>query len=115
MTRHNIDPDQLRLTDIMIAIADVESIGLHEASERKDMLACAYAIAIIGEASNQLSKELREANKHIPWREIIDMRHRIIHGYGSLNKERLLAVVREDIPVLKPQIKAILSQLENHA
>lgn len=110
MSKRNVDPDYLRLTDIMTAIHDVESIALRETSDRRDMLACAYAVAIIGEASSQLSKALRDKHPYIPWQGIIGMRHRIIHGYGNLDKQRLLAVVQVDIPPLKASIEKIISQ-----
>ena len=41
----------------------------------------------IGELANGLSKEfLKEYNK-IPWKQIIGMRNRIVHGYDTINFE----------------------------
>lgn len=42
-------------------------------------------IVIIGEATTKLSSELRNANPHIPWKTMIGMRHRLVHGYNAIS------------------------------
>lgn len=111
MTQKNINPDLLRLKDILQAVDDIESIGFKPKSPRMDLLAVAYSIAVIGEACSKLSDALKKSSPHVPWRDIIGMRHKIVHEYGKLDPEIVAAVVRDDIPTLKSQIEIIMTNL----
>jgi len=58
------------------------STGKTRASLDEDiviMLALTRLIEIIGEAANRVSQETRDILPEIPWRNIIDMRNRVIH------------------------------------
>jgi uncharacterized protein with HEPN domain len=46
--------------------------------------AVARRVGIIGEAATKVSREFRDAHAGIPWREIIGVRHRLIHDYTDL-------------------------------
>ncbi len=103
-----INPDILRLKDVLRAISDIESIGLTTASSRIDLLATAYTISIIGEASTRMSQGLKDQHNYIPWADIISMRNRIIHEYGKVDESLLIEVVKSHIPLLKKQVEDIL-------
>ena len=63
----------------------------------------------IGELANGLSVEfIKEYNK-IPWKQIIGMRNRIVHGYDTINFEIVWNTATESIPELKSYCKEILS------
>lgn len=63
----------------------------------------------IGELANGLSVGfLKEYNK-IPWKQIIGMRNRIVHGYDTINLEIVWSTAIESIPELKSYCKEILS------
>ncbi len=111
MTQKNVNPDLLRLKDILQAIDDIESINYTPKSPRKDLLAVAYSIAVIGEASNKLSATIKEKNGEVAWREIIGMRHKIVHEYGKLDAFIVAAVATDDIPLLKLHIQKMLKEL----
>jgi uncharacterized protein with HEPN domain len=38
-------------------------------------------LEIIGEAANQIPKEIQQKFSNVPWAQIIAMRNRMIHGY----------------------------------
>jgi hypothetical protein len=42
-------------------------------------------LTVIGEAISRLSVELRERHPEVPWRQIIAVRHRIVHAYFDLD------------------------------
>ncbi len=44
-------------------------------------------VEIIGEASNNLTRDFRSKNTNIEWRKIIATRNRIIHGYATVDLE----------------------------
>ena len=62
----------------------------------------------IGELANCLSVEfIKEYNK-IPWKQIIGMRNRIVHGYDTINLEIVWNTSIESIPELKSYCNEIL-------
>ena len=70
-----------------------------------------YNVAVIGEAAYKLSKDFIDNHNEIPWRDIINMRHVIIHGYYTIDDEILWETIIYDIPHLKLAIKNIYSSI----
>ena len=66
-------------------------------------------IQIIGEASWRLSDAFKAANPQVPWRQISAMRHVLVHDYFRVDLNQVWNVVTVHIPVLEPQIDAILA------
>jgi uncharacterized protein with HEPN domain len=65
-------------------------------------------IEIIGEASNNLSDEVRAANPQIAWRQIIATRNRMVHAYFSINLDIVWKTVKERLPELASDVQAII-------
>lgn len=65
-------------------------------------------IEIIGEAASRLSPEFAARHAEIPWRDIVGMRHRLIHGYLKVNLDTVWAVIERDLPALAPKLSAVL-------
>ncbi|MDX2083735.1 MAG: HepT-like ribonuclease domain-containing protein [Rickettsiales bacterium] len=108
-----INSDQIRLEDIIKSINEIEDFAKSGFEDRKTIMAIAYSIAIIGEAANKLSSEVINLNNEIPWKQIIGMRHRIIHNYGNVDIKNLKQVVLRDLPNLRPRIESILKQISS--
>ncbi|UOF91511.1 DUF86 domain-containing protein [Fodinisporobacter ferrooxydans] len=66
---------------------------------------------IIGEASKQLSCELKSATSHIPWRQMGDFRNLLIHDYAKVDMAEVWSVVENDLDSLKQVIKTLLNDL----
>lgn len=103
-----INSDFIRLSDISRTINEIEEFYKSGLDDRKTIMAIAYSIAVIGEAANNLSKKIVEKHCDIPWKQIIGMRHRIIHDYGNVDVENLKQAVVSDLPILKSKIELIL-------
>lgn len=71
-------------------------------------LALFHLVEIIGEAASRVSAETRSQNPEIPWRGVIGMRNRIVHGYEVLDVDVLWDTLNEDVPPLIGQLTAIL-------
>lgn len=54
----------------------------------------------MGEAASKVTDEYRSLHPEIPWRDIVDMRNRIAHGYFDLNLKIIWDTVQEDLPGL---------------
>jgi uncharacterized protein with HEPN domain len=63
-------------------------------------LACVHLVQVLGEAASRVSAETRERHPGIPWRQVIGMRHRVVHDYLAVDLEIVWAVVTGDLPAL---------------
>jgi len=65
-------------------------------------------LGIIGEAATKVSREFRDAHPEIEWREIVGMRHRLIHDYTEVRLDIVWGVLQDELPgliaVLEPLI-----------
>ena len=55
----------------------------------------------IGELANGLFEEFVKEYNGIPWKQIIGMRHRIVHGYDTINLDIVWNTSVDSIPSLK--------------
>jgi len=68
-------------------------------------------IEIIGEAASMLTMELRERHSEVPWKQIVGMRHKIIHEYFAVQTETVWDVAQSDVPLLREQPASIMNEL----
>lgn len=66
------------------------------------------SIEVIGEATKNLSDDLRERYSEVEWRAMAGMRDRLIHGYFGVDYEIVWDVATREAPKLKKQISEIL-------
>ena len=101
--------DKGRLEHILSSIERIErfTAGMTFEDLRKDEVtyyAVVKCIEIIGEASYMLTYEFQEQHPQTAWRDIIAMRHVLVHGYYQVSTKQVWKVVNEDIPPLKDQV-----------
>lgn len=65
-------------------------------------------VELVGEAGTKVSDDFRKAHPAIPWKAIVGMRHKLIHGYDRVDLEILFLTVRRDLPALIPLLAAAL-------
>ena len=63
-------------------------------------LALTRLLEIVGEAANGVSPSLRETHPHIAWKEIIGVRHHLIHGYFEVDYDIVWQILTSDLPPL---------------
>ncbi len=77
--------------------------------EHDDMLrfALVYAIQTIGEAARQVSDVTQQALPQIPWRQMIGMRNRLVHGYIDVDLDLLWTTCTDAVPKLAIQLEHV--------
>ena len=70
-------------------------------------------LEIIGEASYMLTNDFKDSHPLTPWRQIIDMRHILVHGYYKMDKEYIKSTIEDDLIPLKNQIISYLKEYED--
>ena len=104
------------IQDIIDSINDIESFTRDMSFEdfnndRKTINAVVRSIEVIGEATKNLSKSVRDMNSSIPWKKMSGMRDKMIHEYFGVDIEILWKVAKEDVSSLKPLLENILKSL----
>ena len=65
-------------------------------------------LEIIGEATKNLTDNLRKTFKSIPWIKIAGMRDKLTHGYFTVDLKEIWNTAKKDISTLKNNIEEIL-------
>jgi uncharacterized protein with HEPN domain len=73
-------------------------------------LALTRAVEVIGEAAWRVSETARNRHAEIPWRDIVGMRNRLIHGYDAVDLNLLWDTVVVDLPPLIEALERILGE-----
>lgn len=69
-------------------------------------------LELLGEAANRLPEEVRDRRSEIPWRNMIDLRNRLIHGYFGVDDDIVWGVVENEIPALITVLRALWDETE---
>lgn len=101
--------DQTYLSHMIDEIYRIETFSKEKDGELRDY-AVARCLEIIGEIASQVSPATKEQHTNIPWRDMVDMRNALIHGYFGVNFDRVWYVVRSDLPELKQQLMKLLEE-----
>lgn len=109
---------RLFVIDILNAIADIEEFCKDQSFEqfsadKKTQAAVIQKLTVIGEASNRISKELRDKHPEVEWNRIIRSRHILVHEYDMINLEVIWRVYQVYLPELKRSLDRILHSSPN--
>ncbi len=110
--------NELFLEDILECCNNIEEflVGKVETDLAENKMlrdAIVRNIEIIGEASKNLSDDLRDENPQVRWRDIMRMRDKLVHHYFRLNLEIVWQTATQNIPKLKSEVEKIVENLQN--
>ena len=77
-------------------------------SDEKTKDAIVRNLELIGEASNQIPKEIQHRYNEIKWSQIIGLRHRLIHDYFIIDYNLVWYIVKNELSELKEKITKII-------
>ena len=86
------------------AVAGIETLMADEVLRR----ACVKSLEIIGEASRNISDDLKTAHPEIPWRQMIGMRNKLVHHYFGVDWEIVDDALKNELPDIRLNILKIL-------
>ncbi len=105
--------DLVRLRHMLDAAR--EAVSFAEGRRRADLdkdrmlsLSLLRLLETVGEAAGRVTEEGRRRYPRLPWREIVDMRNRLIHGYDDIDLNRVWETVTADLPPLIRELEDIL-------
>jgi uncharacterized protein with HEPN domain len=70
-----------------------------------------WNFTVLGEASAQLSGEVKAQFPDIPWQQPARLRNRIVHGYWSIDLEILHTTAAHQLPSFARDLRAVLDAL----
>jgi uncharacterized protein with HEPN domain len=108
--------DRERLADMLQAIqrattyvADMSYEDFLEDIKTQD--ATIRTLEILGEASKDISSDLKTRFAEIPWRSIAGQRDKLIHNYFGVNLDIVWETITLDLPALELQVAQALAAL----
>ena len=108
--------DKARLQHIYSAILEIEMYvksSSYQEFKLNTMMqfACVKQLEIIGEASNNITVQLRKQYSEIKWREIIGLRNILVHEYFGIDTKIIWDIIKNDVVTFKQQIKEIIVKI----
>ena len=71
-------------------------------------LALVRLVEVVGEAATRVPDDFRRRYPQVPWRDAADLRNRLVHGYDTIDFDRLWLIVQQDLPPLIEQLQRIV-------
>lgn len=108
---------KLYLKDILVAIKKINkyTTGLTFKRLKRDALvsdAIVRNLEIIGEASKNIPRRIREKYPDIEWRKICGLRDILVHEYFGIDIQILWDIIKNKLPDLKKKITRVLKSIQ---
>ena len=88
----------------------LEASALAVEPEQRD--ATLFRIAVIGEAASHLPSEVQALAPEIPWKDIMNMRNHIIHGYWQIDFTTVVDTNATDLEPLRAVATRLIALVE---
>jgi len=80
-------------------------------SDDKTVSAVIRKFEIIGEASKNISQDIKDRHTELPWKNMAGMRDTLIHAYFGIDYKLVWDSIKIQIPEVKLQLEKILDNL----
>lgn len=107
----------LFIEDILEAIVWIEKFTTNMdfaqfVDDEKTKTAVVKKLEILGEATKNIPKAIRDKHKGLPWADMAKMRDKLSHEYFGVRYDIVWKVIAEKLPEIKPLIEAVLNDLK---
>ena len=109
--------DPALFLDILLAAEAIQSF-IASLDERTFLASDLHQSAVIrkfevmGEAAGKVSKAFCAAHPEIPWKQMVGLRHRLVHDYGDVRLDIVWRVARELLPGLIASLRPLVPPKE---
>ena len=111
MNTRNRQICQKILSEINVARDLMENVSLERfLSDERTARAVSMTLINIGELVKNLTPDLKDTHREIPWRAIAGMRDVTAHKYQTLRKEDVFSTCKEDLPTFEKQIEQMIAE-----
>ena len=66
-------------------------------------------LELIGETATHVPAEVREGTPDIPWRLVVAVRNRLIHGYLGVDDDTLWSILHDELQPLRSALMKLLA------
>lgn len=103
------------ITDLEFLILHTQSLSREEFEKNEVLLdSIMFRFIQISEHIKKLTQAFIEKNDHIPWKDMIGLRNRIVHEYGNIDFSIIYQTVQHDIYVILEEFKRIHGVSHHH-
>ncbi|MCI0469337.1 MAG: DUF86 domain-containing protein [Nitrospirae bacterium] len=107
----------LFVEDILESIAWIEKFtaGMdfeQFVADEKTRTAVVKKLEILGEATKNIPKPVRDRHKKLPWSDMARMRDKLSHEYFGVRYDIVWKVIKEKLPEMKPAIETVLNDIK---
>ena len=82
-------------------------------ADEKTRTAVVKKLEILGEATKNIPKSVRDKSRNLPWADMARMRDKLSHEYFGVRYDIVWKVVKEKLPGVKPSIETLLNDIKN--
>ena len=82
-----------------------------EELNERDYLAVRYCLVVLGEALDRVPDETLALEAAIPWRQVIALRHRLVHGFWLIDKDIIMEIAQNEMEPLLAALDRIVDRL----
>ena len=107
--------DRIRIQHIVDAgeeaLSFLENVEFEKFSHNRMLiLSVIKDTEITGEAASKITTETKTKYDNIPWKDIVGMRNRLIHGYFEVDIKLVWNTAKNNLPQLLNSLKEIIIQ-----
>ena len=109
MSQHNEQITLRQMLDLATEAVDLcQERTVNDFSENRIWcLAMERLVLNVGEAANRVSLDMQTQLPQIPWPQIAAFRNRIVHGYDSIDYNRVWQILQTDLPRLIAELEKL--------
>lgn len=79
--------------------------------DRRGRFAVCFCFVVVGEALNQVPRDVRALAPEIPWVPINGLRNRLVHSYWLIDTQIILRIAQADASTLASAIDRLIEKI----